>query len=705
MSKRRPQSKPRVAHSSGSANPASTAPRPRTQPAPREAGLEITQEGGPWVAAAVTGAISFVVYLVTLAPSVPPGDSGDLITSAVVLGIAHPPGYPLETMLGHLFTLLPFGSPAFRVNLMSAIFDAGAIALVAFLIARVSTDELGVPDNRRGRVLAIVAPATGALLLAFSTQFWLYSVVAEVFALNNVLAAALLVLGYTWYRRPTRRWALWSFFLAAGLGASNQQTIVLLGPGLAILLVAGIRRRMRGRSWIPDSTLGRELLVGVGLLILGLLPYLYLPIAASGDPPVNWGNPQTLDAFIRLVTRADYGSAQFFASGAHGSIVDNLALFFGYLPDAFGGGACVLVVAGLWAIRRARVVGLALVVCFLVAGPIFLVYANPPNTAGLVRGIIARFYILPGVPFAVVAGLGGFEILRAVQLVFGSARLRRLAPIVAGAAAVALLVLPVTGAATHWSETDQSSNDLTRNLIEDLLRPLEPNAILLTVGDTSIQGSWYVQHAENYRPDVTVVAVPLLSSPWYVEQLHRQHPDVVVPPGQYDPGSGADKGRLVAANIDHSPVYYVGAIDDTLPAGYDAVRVGFARKMVPKGQAPDPFAYAAAHLPELEAFKFPTRTYPDWTWEAWESDFYSTVAFDIANALEGTDTTQAESWYRRAISLGPVYSGPYKNLAILLENHGGDHAEVVALLQRFLELSPDDPDAQTIREFLAKGGS
>jgi hypothetical protein len=705
LSKRRSQPKTRGFPIPGANTRRSSARPSATQPAPREARLEIAEGPWPWLVAVATGAIALVVYLVTLAPSIPPGDSGDLITSAVVLGIAHPPGYPLETMLGHLFTLLPFGSPAYRVNLMSALFDAGAIALVAFLIARVAAHGFDERSERRGRSVAIVAAATGALLLAFSTQFWLYSVVAEVFALNNLFAAGLLVLGYIWYRQPTLRWALWSFFLVSGLAASNQQTIVLLGPGLGILLIAGIRRRTQGGSWLLDPSLLREILIGAGLLVVGLLPYLYLPIAAAGDPPLNWGNPQTLDAFIRLVTRADYGGVQFFASGAHGSVLDNLAVFFGYLPDAFGAGACVLAVAGMWALRRARVVGLALVVSFLVAGPLFMVYANPPLPAGLARGVVARFYILPSVPFAVVAGLGAFEILSAVQLVFASARVRRLAPLVAGAAAVVLLALPVTAAAAHWTEADQSGNYLTRNLTEDLLRPLEPNAILLTVGDVSIQGSWYIQHAESYRPDVTVVAVPLLASAWYVQQLHRQHPDVVIPPGPFDAANSADIGKLVDANIAHRPVYYVGPLGGKLPAGYDELRVGFARKMVPKGQGPDPFAYARAHLAELESFKFPTRTYAAWTWEASESDSYSTVAFDIANALETVDRAQAEAWYRRAISLGPDNSGPYKNLAILINGEGGSHAEVVALLQRFLALAPDDPDAQTIRNFLAKSGS
>src|SRR5207302_1168367 len=84
---------------------------------------------------AAVGLAAFFVYLRTIAPSLPAGDSGELITAAWVLGVAHPPGYPLFTMLGHLFTFLPVGS-AFRVNLMSAVLHAATVAITCLLIYR-----------------------------------------------------------------------------------------------------------------------------------------------------------------------------------------------------------------------------------------------------------------------------------------------------------------------------------------------------------------------------------------------------------------------------------------------------------------------------------------------------------------------------------------------------------------------------------------
>ena len=68
--------------------------------------------------------ISLFVYLSALCPGISLGDAGELISASYTLGIAHPPGYPVYTLLGKLFTFLPFGTIAGRINLMTAILGA-----------------------------------------------------------------------------------------------------------------------------------------------------------------------------------------------------------------------------------------------------------------------------------------------------------------------------------------------------------------------------------------------------------------------------------------------------------------------------------------------------------------------------------------------------------------------------------------------------
>src|SRR5450755_774476 len=124
----------RQRRAAGQTAPVETAavPAPPARPAaparvkdPKERAVPPTPLGRePLVVAGLVGAVAFLIYALTVEPGVPTGDSGELISSAYVLGIPHPPGYPLYMLLGHLATLFPGGSPALRMNLLSGLLDA-----------------------------------------------------------------------------------------------------------------------------------------------------------------------------------------------------------------------------------------------------------------------------------------------------------------------------------------------------------------------------------------------------------------------------------------------------------------------------------------------------------------------------------------------------------------------------------------------------
>ena len=74
------------------------------------------------------GLIVFIIYLITLAPSVVQIDSGELAAVQLTLGIAHPTGYPLYTILGYLFSLIPLPfTKIYQMNLLAAIYCAAAV--------------------------------------------------------------------------------------------------------------------------------------------------------------------------------------------------------------------------------------------------------------------------------------------------------------------------------------------------------------------------------------------------------------------------------------------------------------------------------------------------------------------------------------------------------------------------------------------------
>jgi len=88
----------------------------------------------PHALALIPAGLAFILYLVTCSPTVNFTDSGELITVAWTGGIAHPPGYPLYTLLGIAFVHLPFGDPAWRMNILSALFAAAAVGLFYCLV-------------------------------------------------------------------------------------------------------------------------------------------------------------------------------------------------------------------------------------------------------------------------------------------------------------------------------------------------------------------------------------------------------------------------------------------------------------------------------------------------------------------------------------------------------------------------------------------
>ncbi|MEY2556286.1 MAG: hypothetical protein QOF93_1430, partial [Verrucomicrobiota bacterium] len=239
----------------------------------------------PWIGAVAVATAAGILYFMTAARDIVVGDSPELIMAAVTLGVAHAPGYPLFTMLGHLFSLVPFDALPFRVNLLSVVCDALTIGVVYFSAFRLARSQL--------------AAAVAALLLAVDPTFWEWSLAAEVFPLNNLLAALLILLLITWHEQSERSGFLIIAFFVAGLALTNHQTIVLLAPAFCFVL------------WQRRSILRPRLLaIGVAAFIIGLLPYAYIPWAAAHHPIHNWGNISSFHDFVGLITRRTYGSTQ-----------------------------------------------------------------------------------------------------------------------------------------------------------------------------------------------------------------------------------------------------------------------------------------------------------------------------------------------------------------------------------------------------------
>ncbi|XP_025106070.1 transmembrane protein 260-like isoform X3 [Pomacea canaliculata] len=245
---------------------------------------------GGWTGTTLVFAILAAVYIKTMHPSLPGGDSGELILAAHELGVAHPPGYPLYTMLLKLILLVcPCGSVAWKANLFSAVCAAAAGGLL-FRTVYLMTGCL--------------APGLlAAGMFGFSRLTWSWSVRAEVFALNNLLLGMLLLVAVQFNFSSLKDRVKISKVgaLICGLCLTNQHTSVIYVAVLALWVLFILHR---------EQMLSLNILVQVTMyFIAGLLPYLYLPLSAlSKKARSTWGDQSSFTGFFVHLLRREYGT-------------------------------------------------------------------------------------------------------------------------------------------------------------------------------------------------------------------------------------------------------------------------------------------------------------------------------------------------------------------------------------------------------------
>ena len=168
----------------------------------------------------LTGFIAFVFYLLTIAPSVIQIDTGELAAVQCTLGIAHPTGYPLFTILGYFFSLIPLPvTKIFQMNLLAALYCSAAVSVFTFT-AKIVLDNWNsfqfIKDSKEknkrkkkesGKVVKpasastvelsepfkIISAILGGLFLALSKTFWFQSTSVEVYSLHLLLITIIIL--------------------------------------------------------------------------------------------------------------------------------------------------------------------------------------------------------------------------------------------------------------------------------------------------------------------------------------------------------------------------------------------------------------------------------------------------------------------------------------------------------------------------------
>ena len=449
----------------------------------------------PWMWGFLAVCLPLAVYLRTLCPTIFVGDSGELVAGSGSLGILHPPGYPLYCLVGRLFALLPVGEVAYRLNLLSALcaaLSAGLIfLLVAGLIRRTQTREREQRSDQDALWAGAFALLAG-LLCAFSRTLWSQAVVAEVYTLNLFLLLICMILLFWWQQKGESRY-FFLFVFVFGLSLAHHPTAVLATPAFLFFL-----------TWHRDELFEnwKDPLLAMIFLAVGLSVYLYLPLRALANPPLDWGHPVTMRGVLAHISRASYGSL-IKNPRSWQLLRDQLLALVILARKQFGPVFWGLGLAGLiFMFRRSRDWAVLTLCLFLFCGPGVVWLLNFPVTP---RDLyLVQVFFIPA--FAVVAlwtGMGagwlGGKLLR--LMVPLSRRPYRPLGVVLGCLASLLAILPLRG---NFAANDRSRQFVAADLGENILATLEPQALLFTSMDTPTFSLAYARIIERKRLDVSL---------------------------------------------------------------------------------------------------------------------------------------------------------------------------------------------------------
>nr|XP_035964882.1 transmembrane protein 260 isoform X3 [Halichoerus grypus] len=440
------------------------------------------------------------VFTLTLPPSVPGGDSGELITAAHELGVAHPPGYPLFTLVAKLAIMLfPFGSVAYRVNLLCGLFGAVAASLLFFTVFRLS-------GSHAGGILA-------AGVFSFSRLTWQWSIAAEVFSLNNLFVGLLMALTVHFEEAATAKERSKIAKIGAfccGLSLCNQHTIVLY----VLCIIPWILFRL-----LKEKELSLGSLLKLSLYFsAGLLPYVYLPISSYlNQARWTWGDQTTLLGFLTHLLREEYGT-------------------FSLAKYETGSSMSKILLSQVTSMRTQLSLNIQ---ALAVWANICLARKDRQNPS-----LVERFWMQSNAVVAVLAGLGLATLASESNRVLNTGGLQCLEWL----SATLFIIYQIY---SNFSICDQRTNYVIDKFAKNLLASMPRDAIILLRGDLPGNSLRYMHYCEGLRPDISLVDQEMMTYEWYLPKMAKHLPGVNFPGDRWNPVEGILPGGMVTFNLYH----------------------------------------------------------------------------------------------------------------------------------------------------------
>jgi len=500
--------------------------------------------------------ISFLLYLNTLAPGLVwehyGQDGGELISASIMLGVAHPPGYPTYLMLGNLFSRVTFfDDAALTFNILSAL--SASISVVGFYYLTNVLSNV-VDRSSKNTFLIVILSACASLTFATSSVFWSQAVIAEVYTMNSLFFCFALLLAVTnggirssegnfdsfrfggtnatgeRLSRWIGRYGVLLSGICIGVGMGNHLTIIFLVPPILLYY------------FYADGIRIGPLFTFVGGVIAGLTVYLYLPLRAGVvGLPINWGDTDTLKGFIWQVTAVPYQDKVFGISS--GEVWDRLSSWAWMTVDQVTLLGILMCIVGLLGLSR---VWPSVMITKVNITLIYIIYSVSYATSDSYTYLIPVYGVM-----AVLLGVGWY--------VFGSELIRRVAVEPRRQVAIWTLILsmavtlPIFNLVGNYTSIDVSQNTRAEDYVHEVFDTIDPDSLLIATGDNEVFAIWYGHYIERLGPRVSVIVAPLLQYDWYWETLVQQNPGRM--PSSMPEGYEERIIDIVKKNVYSRPVY------------------------------------------------------------------------------------------------------------------------------------------------------
>ncbi len=430
--------------------------------------------------------ISFSIYATTCAPGVTFEDSGEFIVSSYHLGIAHPPGYPLYLLISKL--IFSITRSVFFINLVSSFFSALAMVVLYFTANMIL----------KSKIKSFLA----VLFFSISSSLWANSVVAEVYALNLFLFSAQLFLLIKLNGKFEKKLFLLLVFIN-GLSLTNHQTSIFLTFIIIFMFVYN--------KWYK-SIKKIDFFYIIGLYTIGLFIYAYLIIRSQSFPLMNWGNPSNIKNFIYVILREQYGNFSIINFQTFIKQIPVINPFYEFFSKVALNANTVSGVIGLifltivfyFNYRKLKRNNFFVLLAGFILYTFFLLFiTNTPNS----KLFTVKSFFLPAWAVFYIL-LFNFVSTKKLQMAVG----------------VIFLFLLVI----NFKLQNKKRYFYTYDYIKNLLNNLSYNSILFTVKDNETFPLWEMQYVENYRMDVKIINLVLLSEDWYLKQIKKIYPEIKI---------------------------------------------------------------------------------------------------------------------------------------------------------------------------------